>query len=161
MKINSVCLSRTRFVIRGNFRQYIPIAGRQLSSCPVIDPSSYRSIDIYHLSSVEVRLTSSVYHQSSVYHFIFILHCHVYVGDWSTVAACWHRTCLALRWGVVTSAAAVCDVCRHPSPCSVAGTGLLVTTWCRLSPVFFHRRRGVSRFVDQCPVVAVLVHQCS
>ena len=72
---------------------------------PVIDPSRCRSIElsIYRLSSVDVRLASSVYHQSSIYQFIFILRCHVYVGDSSTVAACWQRTCLVLRWGVVTS----------------------------------------------------------
>ena len=89
---NSVWLSRTLFVIRGNFRQYILIAGLQLSS---IQLSCNRVIVCRH--------SSSVYHQSSIYHFIFILHCHVYVGDWSTVAVCWHRTCLVLRWGVVTS----------------------------------------------------------
>ena len=118
-----------QFVIRRNFRQYILIAGLQLSIPPVILLSTQR------LSSIVCRRSSIVYHQSSIYQFIFIRHCHVYVGDWSTLAACWHSTCLVLRRGVVTSAAAVCDACRHPSPCSVAGTGLLVTTWRRLSPV--------------------------
>ena len=109
MKVSSVCLSRTRFcywgtfhtvysdcrtrfVIGGHFTQYILIAGLQL-----LIP---RAIDI---SSIVCQRPSIVYHKSFICQFIFILHCHVYVGDWSTVAACWHRTCLALRWGVVTS----------------------------------------------------------
>ncbi len=88
VKINSVCLSRTRFVIGGHFRQYILFAGLQLSIPRAIDISSIvcrRSFSVYRLSSI-------------IYQLIFILHCHVYVGDWSTVAACWHRTCLVLRW---------------------------------------------------------------
>ena len=58
VKINSVCLSRTRFVIRGNSRQYILIAGLQLSS--------YRSLQlsVYRLSSVDVRLASIISHLS-------------------------------------------------------------------------------------------------
>ena len=101
------------------------LEGQGYSDCrtPVIDPSSYRYI--------VCRRSSSVYHQSSVYQFIFVLHCHVSVGVWSTVAVCWHRTCLVLQWGVVTSL-----LQSVTSPCPVAGTGLLVTTWCRLPPVF-------------------------
>ena len=95
---NKQCMFKQfRFVIRGNFRQYFLIAGLQLSIPRGVDLSKY------HLSSVDVRLASIVYRQSSIYQFIFILHCHVYVGDWSTVAACWQHTCLVLRWGVVTS----------------------------------------------------------
>jgi len=128
---NSVCLSRARLLF-GEISD--SIFWLQDSSYRSLQLSCYR-VNVYRLSIV-CRRSSIVYHQSSIYQFIFIRHCHVYVGDWSTLAACWHSTCLVLRWGVVTSAAAVCDACRHPSPCSAAGTGLLVTTLRRLSPVF-------------------------
>ena len=97
-----------------------------------LQDSSYRSLElsIYRLSSVDVRLASIVYHQSSVYQLIFILHCR------STVAACWHRTCLVLRWGVVTSLLQFVTPADTLHRALIAGTGLLVTTWRRLSPIF-------------------------
>ena len=103
-----------------------------------LQDSSYRSLElsIYRLSSVDVRLASVVYHQSSIYQLLFILHCHVYVGDWSTVAARWHRTCLVLRWGVVTSLLQFVTPADTLHRALIAGTGLLVTTWRRLSPIF-------------------------
>jgi len=154
VKINSVCLSRTRFVIGGNFRQYIRIAGLQLSIPWVID------LSIYRLSSVDVRVASIVNHLS-IYQFIFILHCHVYVGDWSTVAACWHRTCLVLRWGVVTL------LLQSVTPADTFHRALLLARGClwRLASSvtrLCHHRRAVwllSRFlfVDKCPVATVLL----
>ena len=117
-KKKSVCLSRTRFVIRGNFRQYILLAGLQLSS--------------YRLSSVDIRLASTI-NQLSVHHYSS-LPCL----RWRLVDDC----CLlaphlfGVAVGLHNFVATVCDICRHPWPCPVAGTGLLVTTWCRLSPVF-------------------------
>ena len=125
--------------------------------------SSYRSLEISicRLSSVDVRLASVFYHQSSVYQFIFILHCHVYVGDWSTVAACWQRTCLVLRWDVVTSllqSVTPADTLHRVCCWHGAARDDLVSSVTRLC----HHRRGVwplSRFhfVDQYPVVAVLL----
>ena len=129
MKINSVCLSRTRFVIGENFRQYILIAGLQLSIPRVID------LSIYRLRSC------SVYRQSSIY-----LSVHLYSSlpclRWRLIDGCCllapHLSGVAV--GRRNFAAAVCDACRHPSPCSVAGTGLLVTTWSSVTRLCHHRR---------------------
>ena len=130
MKINSVCLSRTRFVIGENFRQYILIAGLQLSIPRVID-----------ISSIVCRRSCSVYRQSSIY-----LSVHLYSSlpclRWRLVDGCCllapHLSGVAV--GRRNFAAAVCDACRHPSPCSVAGTGLLLTTWSSVTRLCHHRR---------------------
>ena len=106
VKINSTCLSRTRLLFREISDSIFCL---QDSSYPVIQWSCYPVIRLFsdpviinRLSSVDIRLVSIVYHQSSICQFIFICHCHVYIGDWLTVAACWHCTCLMLRWGIVT-----------------------------------------------------------
>ena len=117
-EINSVCLSRTRFVIRGHFRQYILFAGLQLSIPRAIDISSIvcrRSFSVYRLSSI-------IYLSVNLYSSLTVDGCCLLAPHLSGAAV-----------GRRNFAAAVC---RHPSPCSVAGTGLLVTTWRRLSPVF-------------------------
>ena len=143
MKINSTCLSRTRLLF-GEISDSIFCL--QDSSYPVIQWSSYPVIQwsSYHLSSVVCRHSSSVYSLPS----IIFLSVHLYLSlpclHWRLVDGC---CLLALHLsGVVVgrcnSAAAVCDTCRHPSPCPVAGMGLLVMTWCRLSHVFF--------IVDEC-----------
>ena len=121
MKINSVCLSRTGFVIGGNFRQYILIAGLQLSIPRVID------LSIYRLSSVDVRVASIVNHLS--------ISSSLFFTAMSTLAT-GRRLLPGVAVGRRNFAAAVCDTCRHHSPCPVAGTRLLVATWCHLSPVF-------------------------
>ena len=106
VKINSACLSRTRLLFHEISDSIFCL---QDSSYPVIQWSCYPvtqlfsdPVIIFRLSSVDIRLVSVVYHQSSVYQFIFICHCRVYIGDWLTVAACWHLTCLVLRWGIIT-----------------------------------------------------------
>ena len=123
-----------------------------------LQDSSYRSLEL----SIVCPRSFSVYRLSSIiYQLIFILHCHVYVGDWSTVAACWHRTCLVLRWGVVTSllqSVTPADTLHRVCCWHGAARDDLVSSVTRLC----HHRRGVwplSRFhfVDQCPVVAVLL----
>ena len=92
VKINSVGLSRTRFVTWGNFRQYIFW----------LQDSSYRSLELSNYQYIIYWRLSSIYHQSYIYQFIFILHCHVFIGIWSTVAVHWHCTSLVLRWGIIT-----------------------------------------------------------
>ena len=132
VKINSVCLSRTRFIIRGNFRHHILIAGLQLSS--------YRSLEIliYRLLSVDVCLASIINHLSV--HLYSSLPClHWWLVDGCCLLAP-HLSGVAV--GHRNFAAAVCDACGHPSPCSVAGTGLLMMTWCRLLPVFVTIDKG-------------------
>ena len=137
MRIIGVCLSRTRSVIRGNSRQYILIAG------------------LYRLPSVVVSLSTFVSRLSPITYCQFIVSSDHQFFNSSLFFAFLQLTPLlpCLRWRPVDGccllaphlsgvavwrrnfAAAVCDACRHPSPCSVAGTGLLVTTWCRLLPV--------------------------
>ena len=106
VKINSTCLRRTRMLFGEISDNIFCLQDSSdsvilLSSDPVIRLFSDPVI-IYRLSSVNMRLVSIVYHQSSICQFIFICHCHVYIGDWLMVAACWHCTCLVLWWGVVT-----------------------------------------------------------
>ena len=84
--------------------------------------SSYRSLElsIYRLSTFVKRLSS-------------IICLSVHLVDGCCLLAP-HLSDVAV--GRRNFVAAVCDACRHLSPCPVAGTGLLVTTRCRLSPVF-------------------------
>ena len=115
--------------IRGTWGAEHAITSRLLSSYRSLDLSSYRYI-VYRLSTAVYRLSSIIYLSVGLYSSLPCLR-------WRLVDGCCllatHLSGVAV--GRRNFAAAVCDACRHPSPCSVAGTGLLVTTWCRLSPV--------------------------
>ena len=109
VKINSVCLSKTRFVIRGNFRQYILIAGLQLSITLVMESSSNVC---RHLSTI---------------HHVSIRHCHVGVDErminvhssssTSSSSSSSNACCLlaphlsGVAVGLRNPAATVCDAC--------------------------------------------------
>ena len=132
---------------------------------PVIDPSRCRSIElsIYRLSSVDVRLASIINHLSV--HLYSSLPCL----RWRLVDGCCllatHLSGVAV--GRRNFAAAVCDACRHPSPCLLLSRGLLVTTWCRLSPVFVTIDEGCGRchaFTSWTSILSPLCYwfdQCS
>ena len=109
------------------FCQYILFAGLQLSIPRAID-----------ISSIVCRRSFSVYRLSSIIYLSVNLYSSLPCLRWRLVDGCCllapHLSGAAV--GRRNFAAAVCDACRHPSPCSVAGTGLLVTTWRRLSPIF-------------------------
>ena len=92
---------------------------------------------IFRQSSVVCRPTRNVSHVllvhrvawSSMLQLIFILHlsssnCHVYVGHWLTVVACWHRTCLILRCDVVTS------LLKSVTPANILHRALLLVRGC-------------------------------
>ena len=130
MRIISGCLSRTRSVI-----------GEISDSTFLLQDS----VDI-RLSSFLCRLSSVVYHRSSITYYNRLFNSSLF-RQLTPLLPC-------LRWPLVDGcclmaphlsgvavwrpnfAAAVYDACQHPTSCSVTGTGLLVTTWCRLSPVF-------------------------
>ena len=196
VRIISVCVSRTRSVFRGYFRQYSLIAELchrssvdiRLSTLVVIRLSTFvcrqSSVNIclswigYRHSSVVNRLSSVVSCLSSIVNHVLSVHRFVsssilqliFILHLSSVNPLLPR----LRWPLVEDccllaphlsgvavvcrnfAAAVCDACQHSS----AGTGLLATTWRRLSPVFVVVDEGCSllsqfHFVAQFPVVAV------
>ena len=102
---------------------------------------------VYRLSSVTYcQFTGSSDHQffkSSLFFASLQLTLLLPCLRWWLVDDCcllaWHRSGVAV-WSH-NFAAAVCDACQHPSPCSLAGTGLLVMTWCHLLPVC-HRQHG-------------------
>ena len=147
MKINSVCLSRTRFVIRSNFRQYILFAGLQLSIPRAID-----------ISSIVCRRSFSVYRLSSIICLSVNLYSSLPVDGCCLLAP--HLSGAAV--GRRNFAAAVCDACRHPSPCSDCWHGAARDDLASSVTHLCHHRRGVQllsrfHFVDQCPVVAVLL----
>ena len=121
------------------------IVSRQLSIVCHQSSIVYRQLSIvnrqlsiiFRQSSVVCRPTRNVSHVllvhrvawSSMLQLIFILHlsssnCHVYVGHWSTVVACWHRTCLMLRCDVVTS------LLKSVTPANILHRALLLVRGC-------------------------------
>ena len=140
----------TRSIIQGNFRHYILIAGlvcRQLSIVSLSPFLSRHSSVVVHLSTF-ISLSSVTYclftissdrqfFKSSLFFAFLQLTLLLPCLRWPLVNDC---CLLAQHWSGVAVwslnfTAAVCDACQHPSPCSVAGTRLLVTSWCHLLPV--------------------------
>ena len=132
VKIISVSSKWTRSVIRGNFRQYIfclHIVTLRLSS------AVYRHSSIPYSSSKRPIINSSTHLDSSPSSFNS-RYCHVYDGDWSTCVACCHRSCLVLLCDVVTSLLQSVTPANTLHRVLLLARALLVTTRCRLLPVF-------------------------